>query len=50
MWKVIWSKHVDKQLDKIPDNIVKKFQAWVWAVETVGQHEVRKSPGFHMSH
>lgn len=43
----MWSKQVDKQLDKVPSHIAKKFQAWVWAVETVGMPEVRKSPGFH---
>ena len=47
MWKVYWSKSVDKSLDKLPSFIVEKFRAWVVAVESDGMLSVRKLKGFH---
>lgn len=47
MWKVTWSKKVEKQLDKVPDYIASKFRDWAVAVEAEGLPEVRKLPGFH---
>jgi toxin HigB-1 len=46
-FKVVWSKNVTKQLNKLPDVIVRKFYAWVVSVELAGIRETRKSPGFH---
>ena len=46
-WKVIWSKSVDKQLDRIPDYIRKKFLAWAKVIERVGLEQVRKLSGYH---
>lgn len=36
MWKVTWSKKVEKQLDKVPDYIASKFRDWAVAVEVEG--------------
>ncbi len=47
MWKVTWSKHVEKQLDRIPEFIVSKFRDWAIAVETDGLLATRKLPGLH---
>lgn len=47
MAKVVWHKFVDKQLDKIPDVIVRKFRVWVALVEESGIREVRRNKGFH---
>ena len=47
MWKVYWSKHVDKDLDRLPTFLVHKFRAWVVAVEREGMESVRKLKGFH---
>jgi proteic killer suppression protein len=44
---VRWSKRVAKQLDSLPDQIVRKFYAWVSVVQLTGLRETRKSPGFH---
>jgi proteic killer suppression protein len=44
---VIWAKDVTKQLCLLPSYIREKFYAWAIAIEKVGIHEVRKSPGFH---
>lgn len=45
--KVLWSKQVTKQLDKLPDIVIRKFYAWVTSVQLSGIRETRKSPGFH---
>jgi proteic killer suppression protein len=47
MSKVSWNKTVDKQLDRIPEIIARKFRVWVALVEESGIREVRKSKGFH---
>jgi proteic killer suppression protein len=38
---------VDKQLDRIPDAIGRKFRIWVALVEESGIRETRKYRGFH---
>lgn len=47
IYKVLWSKQVHKQLDRLPDSIVKKFYAWVSSVNLSGVLATRKSLGFH---
>jgi toxin HigB-1 len=47
MWKVYWSKIVNKDLDRLPEFIQQKFRAWVVAVEQDGMESVRKLKGFH---
>jgi toxin HigB-1 len=47
MTKVTWGKSVDKQLDRVPDVITRKFRIWVALVEETGIREVRKYKGFH---
>ncbi|OYZ11945.1 MAG: hypothetical protein B7Y39_19110 [Bdellovibrio sp. 28-41-41] len=47
IFKVFWSKKVAKQIDLLPDNIGKKFFAWVSSVNLAGLRDTRKSPGFH---
>jgi hypothetical protein len=45
--KLFCGKLVDKQLDRVPDIIVRKFRIWVALVEESGIREVRKCGGFH---
>lgn len=47
MNKVTWKKAVDKQLDCMPEIIIRKFRLWVALVEESGIYEVRKYKGFH---
>lgn len=47
MTKVTWGKSVDKQLDRIPEVIARKFRLWVMLLEESGIREVRKNKGFH---
>jgi toxin HigB-1 len=47
MWKVRWSKVVDKDLDRLPEFIRQKFRSWVVAVERDGMPAVRQLKGFH---
>lgn len=47
MIRVTWRVAVEKQLDRIPDPIVRKFRLWVALVEESGIREVRKRKGFH---
>jgi hypothetical protein len=50
MWmtKVTWAKGVDKQLRRIPDDVIaRKFRIWVALVEESGIREVRRHKGFH---
>lgn len=47
VFTVRWSKKVAKQLDALPDQIVRKFYAWVSVVQLAGLRETRKSSGFH---
>lgn len=47
MTKVTWGKSVEKELDRIPDVIVRKFRLWVALAEESGIREVRKLKGFH---
>lgn len=47
MGRVVWSKKVNKELDRIPHFIADKFQAWVKAVEETGLLETKKLPGLH---
>ncbi len=47
MTRVTWDRSVDRQLDRIPEVIVRKFRIWVSLVEESGIREVRKGRGFH---
>ena len=47
MTKVSWKKTVEKQLDCIPEIIIRKFRLWVALVEESGIYTVRKYKGFH---
>jgi len=47
MWKVYWSKSVEKDLTRLPEFIQQKFRAWVVAVECEGMSAVRQLKGFH---
>jgi proteic killer suppression protein len=44
---VFWSKNVDKQVDRLPRFIRRKFFAWVDAIRRIGIRKVRVRPGFH---
>jgi toxin HigB-1 len=47
MTKVSWKKTVEKQLDFMPEIIIRKFRLWVALVEESGIYDVRKHKGFH---
>jgi proteic killer suppression protein len=47
MWKVTWSKSVEKDLARVPEFIRQKFRAWVVAIEHDGMPAVRELKGFH---
>jgi len=47
IFTVIWSKKVAKQLEGLPDQIARKFYAWVTVVKLSGIRQTRKSLGFH---
>jgi proteic killer suppression protein len=47
VFNVYWQKRVAKQLDNLPDQIVRKFYAWVSTVQLAGLRDTRKSAGFH---
>lgn len=47
MAKVTWGSSVEKQLDRIPELIVRKFRLWVALVVESGAREVRRRKGFH---
>lgn len=47
MWKVYWSKSVEKDLARLPEFIRQKFRAWVVSVEKDGMPAVRQLKGFH---
>jgi len=44
---VTWSKHVDRQLEKLPKNIGKKLYAWADLVRISGILAIRTHSGFH---
>jgi len=39
---IFWNKFVEKQLDRVPELIVRKFRIWVNLVEENGVREVRR--------
>ena len=45
--KVIWSRAVNKDLDRVPAVIARKFRIWVELVEESGVRETRRHKGFH---
>jgi proteic killer suppression protein len=47
MIQVFWRSVVQKQLDRVPEVITRKFRLWVVLVEQSGIREVRKHKGFH---
>jgi toxin HigB-1 len=47
LMKVTWGKSVEKQLDRIPEVIIRKFRIWVVLIEESGLGEMRRHKGFH---
>jgi proteic killer suppression protein len=45
--RVHWGRNVDKQLERVPEVIARKFRIWVALVEESGIREMRKCKGFH---
>lgn len=45
--RVVWSKKLEKQLDRIPAEITEKLYSWAKAILLIGIAEVRKRPGLH---
>ncbi|RLA63936.1 MAG: hypothetical protein DRQ88_01235 [Epsilonproteobacteria bacterium] len=46
MNKVVFNK-VKKDLNKLPDYILRKLQKWAEQVEIFGLREIKKIPGYH---
>lgn len=46
MTQVFWRSVVEKQLDRVPEVIARKFRLWVALVEESGIREVRKHKWF----
>jgi toxin HigB-1 len=44
---VVITKSAERDLIRLPANVVLKLQAWVDDIEDRGLHEVRKIPGYH---
>ncbi len=42
---VVWEKAVDRQLEKTPEQVREKFQAWATLVSLAGIRDVRRQPG-----
>lgn len=47
MLEVALSSQAKKDLKKLPENIVFKFQRWLQLLSLYGLEETRKIPGFH---
>lgn len=47
MTHVFWGRSVNKQLQRLPEIILRKFRIWVVLVEKSGLREVRRWKGFH---
>jgi toxin HigB-1 len=45
--RVELTKWAQKQLRKVPADVVKRLQAWIEYVETKSLEEARKVPGYH---
>lgn len=41
------SKKANRQLQKVPKQVARKFMMWVDSVETLGLRKVRQIPGYH---
>jgi proteic killer suppression protein len=44
---IVWQKSVEKQLNRLPSHVERKFFAWVTSVKLAGIRAVRKGVGFH---
>jgi len=47
MSQVIINKKAQKQIEKLPEHIVRKLQKWAEDVEKFGIEEIRVIPGYH---
>ena len=47
MWAVFESKKAQKQLKKVPKNILKEYEAWKTVIELSGPKAIREIPGYH---
>lgn len=47
IYRVEFSDHAFKGLEKLPSHILAKLKTWVTLVERVGLPEMRKRTGFH---
>jgi proteic killer suppression protein len=46
-WKVIWSKRVEKQIQRLPKYIQERFNVWTDAIRLEGMRHTRRQPGYH---
>jgi proteic killer suppression protein len=45
--QIIFTKLFDRQLEKVPLHIRKKFMLWLFSVETIGPSSTMKCKGYH---
>ncbi|NDG84809.1 MAG: hypothetical protein EBX52_07210 [Proteobacteria bacterium] len=46
MCKVVFSRFAEKQIRKLPEQILKALRVWMRSVEVDGVMEMRKMPGY----
>lgn len=46
-YKVRFTKFAEKQLDRLPERIVRAFRVWVMTIELEGIQAIRKLPGYN---
>lgn len=47
MTRITFTRKFEKQLDKVPENIRIKAQAWIWSAKEAGLRITQQSPGLH---
>lgn len=47
MTKITFTRKFEKQLEKVPEHIRIKVQAWTWSVMEAGLRQTQQSPGLH---
>jgi proteic killer suppression protein len=46
-YKVRFTKFADKQVDRLPERIVRALRVWVMTIELEGIQSIRKLPGYN---
>lgn len=46
-YKVTFTKFAEKQINKLPEQIIRALRVWVQTIELSGIKNMRKLPGYH---